>query len=83
MKVYSAIMLCEDEVANHNCPTLLLAATEDELLAAVRKHINDNSDWRDAMDGLDIQLLPIDDINELLVLSGEPSKFVFTGVTEL
>lgn len=82
MQVHSAIMLSEEDVANHNSPTLLLAASEEALLEKVRTHIADNSDWRDAMDGHDVAVLSIDDINEVLC-DADPGLFVHTDVAEL
>jgi len=82
IRVFTAIMLSEEEVANHNSPTLLTALTEEVLLDKVRKHIADNSDWRDAMDGNDVAAMSVDEINEVLC-DADPGLFIHTDVADL
>jgi hypothetical protein len=75
MQVYTALMLDENEVANHNCPTLLLASRAQELRDKVREHVSTH--WLDEMGvtASQVSVMGIDDINEVLCDSA-PHLFV-------
>ena len=84
MKVYSAIMLDENEVADHNCPTLLLADNESILLSKIRDWIKENSAWMDALavNSAAVDTMSLEDINEQLC-DNDPSLFVHTDCTDI
>ncbi len=71
MKVYSALMLDENEVADHNSPTLLVAASEAILVNLVRDHVKSHTHWLDAVNvnKAEIDTMSIDEMNAKL--SGE------------
>ena len=87
MKVFSAIMLDEEQVADHNCPTLLLAFHPDALHSMVREHVKSWSNWREAL-GMtndapaEIDKMSLDDMNEMLCETA-PHLFIHTSCEEV
>lgn len=69
MKVYSAIMLDADEIANHNGPTLYVSASEAILLNMVRDHVKTHKEvWlaRLNVNAAEVDTMGIDEMNEAL-----------------
>ena len=68
MQVHSAMMLDEDEVADHNSPTLILAGSEQILLSKVREHVKTYPHWLNALrcNVAEVDTMSIDDMNERL-----------------
>ena len=86
MKIFIATMLCEDEVANHESPTVILGTSREGLLAKVRSFVK-ISWWRDAMDiGVtDVDALSIDEMNGKLAIVDEdvPWRKIVVEVAEI
>jgi len=76
MKVYTALMLDEEEVADHNCPTVLVAAHPGILLSKVREHVK-NTSWMHPLDvnEAEVDTMSIDEINKKLV-EAEATMFI-------
>lgn len=76
MQVYSALMLDESEVADHNCPTLLVAASEAILLNKVREHVKTCSHWLEAVgvNAAEVDTMSLEDINAALSGEGEDGE---------
>ncbi len=67
MQIFIATMLDEEEVADHNAPTIIAAGSEALLLNKVREFVK-ASYWLDAMDvnRAEVDTMSIDDMNEKL-----------------
>ena len=65
MKVYSAIMMDENKVADHNCPDLLVAAHPGILLSLVREYVKDYPHWLEAIgvNVAEVDTMSIEDMN--------------------
>jgi hypothetical protein len=73
-------MLDEDEVANGNCPTLLLADSEEALLQKVHEYIKQDEYWGRFF--TDNNAMDIDHMNEVFV-AAESDQFIHTTCTEV
>jgi uncharacterized protein YcbX len=59
-------MLDEEEVMDHNCPTLLLAFHPDELHKKVREHVATKWAFANSYATAGLSTVSIDDIQEML-----------------
>ncbi len=74
MKVHTAIVLSENEVLDHNCPTILVAATAEELLAKVRDHVA--KFWgMTSTTPEQVMQMSIDEINEALEVDPDSTDY--------
>lgn len=84
MKVFSAIMLDENVVADHNAPDLLLASSAETLLSKVREHVKANSHLLEMLhvDLAEVDAMSIDAMNEIYCETA-PHLFIHADETEI
>jgi hypothetical protein len=78
MKVHLAVMLDEERVAEHNCPNVILAASEQLLLSRVRVWLKIFWLKELQLKSSEVDKLTIDELNEKLCQVA-PGFFIHTS----
>jgi hypothetical protein len=85
MKVFTALMLDEDEVADHNVPTVLVAGSEGILRSKVREHIKTHGCWLEALEcnKAEVDTMSFDEMDELLCLYEDGHMSIIRDETDV